>query len=103
MRLLVVGGSGFLGGFVLREASRRGHETVALARSPAAAQAVAGLGAQPVTGNLDDAAELDRVFAAARCDTLLNLASLGFGHAPAIIAAAGETGISRAVSYPPRR
>ena len=97
MRLLVIGGSGFLGGFVLREASRRGHETVALARSPAAAQAVAGLGAQPVTGNLDDAAELDRVFAAARCDTLLNLASLGFGHAPAIIAAAGETGISRAV------
>jgi uncharacterized protein YbjT (DUF2867 family) len=97
MRLLVVGGSGFLGRFVLREASRRGHETVALARSPAAARAVAGLGAQPVTGNLDDAAELGRVFASARCDTLLNLASLGFGHAPAIIAAAGETGISRAV------
>jgi uncharacterized protein YbjT (DUF2867 family) len=97
MRLLVIGGSGFLGGFVLGEASRRGHETVALARSPAAAQAVAGRGAQPVTGNLDDAAELDRVFAAAHCDTLVNLASLGFGHAPAIIAAASEAGISRGV------
>ena len=97
MRLLGIGGSGFLGGFVLGEAARRGHETVALARSPAAAQAVAGRGAQPVTGNLDDAAELDRVFAAAHCDTLVNLASLGFGHAPAIIAAASEAGISRGV------
>jgi uncharacterized protein YbjT (DUF2867 family) len=28
MRLLVTGGSGFLGGYVLREAARRGHETV---------------------------------------------------------------------------
>ena len=34
MRLLVVGGSGFLGGYVLREAARRGHQVVALARSP---------------------------------------------------------------------
>jgi uncharacterized protein YbjT (DUF2867 family) len=97
MRLLVTGGSGFLGGYVLREASRRGHETVALARGPAAARTVADRGARPVTGNLDDAAHLDRVFAAACCDTLVNLASLGFGHAPAVVAAASEAGISRAV------
>ena len=37
------------------------------------------------------------VFAAARCDALVNLASLGFGHAPAIIAAAEQAGIGRAV------
>src|ERR1035438_1284922 len=103
MRLLVTGGSGFLGGYVLREASRRGHETVALARSPAAARAVADRGAQPVAGNLDDtgnpgdAAQLDRVFAASHCEVLVNLASLGFGHAPAIVAAASEAGIGRAV------
>jgi uncharacterized protein YbjT (DUF2867 family) len=103
MRLLVTGGSGFLGGYVLREAARRGHETVALARSPAAARAVADRGAQPVAGNLDDtgtpgdAAPLDRVFAAARCEVLVNLASLGFGHAPAVVAAASEAGIGRAV------
>ena len=35
MRLLVTGGSGFLGGYVLDEAARRGHEAVALARSEA--------------------------------------------------------------------
>jgi uncharacterized protein YbjT (DUF2867 family) len=97
MRLLITGGSGFLGGYVLREASRRGHETVALARNPAAALAVADLGAQPVTGNLDDAVQLSRLFAAARCEALVNLASLGFGHAPAIVAAASEAGIGRAV------
>ena len=55
MRLLVTGGSGFLGGYVLREAARRGHETVALARSLAAARTVADRGAQPVPGDLDDA------------------------------------------------
>ena len=97
MRLLVTGGSGFLGGYVLREATRRGHETVALARSPAAARVVAGCGAQPVTGNLDEASQLCDVFAAARCDALVNLASLGFGHAPAIITATRQADIGRAV------
>jgi len=97
MRLLVTGGSGFLGGYVLREAARRGHETVGLARSTAAARAVAGRGAQPVTGDLDAAAELAGVFAAARCDALVNLASLGFGHGPAIVAAARQAGMRRAI------
>jgi uncharacterized protein YbjT (DUF2867 family) len=97
MRLLVTGGSGFLGRYVLREASRRGHETVALSRSPAAAQTVAGWGAQPVAGDLDDVGHLYRVFATAHCEALVNLASLGFGHAPAVVAAASEAGIGRAV------
>src|ERR1700684_2015216 len=52
MRLLVTGGGGFLGGFVLREAVRRGHEVTALARSPAAAGKVRALGARPVSGDL---------------------------------------------------
>lgn len=97
MRLLVTGGSGFLGGYVLREAARRGHETVGLARSAAAARAVAGRGAQPITGDLDAAGELAGVFTAASCDALVNLASLGFGHGPAIVAAARQAGIRRAI------
>jgi uncharacterized protein YbjT (DUF2867 family) len=97
MRLLITGGSGFLGGYVLREAARRGHEAVALARSPVAARVVAGHGAQPLAGNLDEAGELPDVFAAAHCDALVNLASLGFGHAPAIITAARQAGLGRAV------
>ena len=100
LRLIVTGGSGFLGGYVLREAARRGHQTVALARSEAAAAAVTALGARPVTGDLDDAPRLAGAFTAAGgdgCDVLVNLASLGFGHAPAIIAAAERAGIKRAV------
>ena len=56
MRLLVTGGSGFLGGYVLAEAARRGHECVALARSSEAARQVAARGATPLDGDLDDGA-----------------------------------------------
>jgi uncharacterized protein YbjT (DUF2867 family) len=97
MRLLVVGGSGFLGGYVLREAARQGHQVLALARSPAAANAVEGNGSHPLAGDLDDARRLDEAFSAARCEALVCLASLGHGHGPGIVAAAEEAGISRAV------
>ncbi len=62
MRLLVTGGSGFLGGYVLDKAQRRGHDVVALARSDTAAAAVASHGAQPLTGDFDDPAALPEVF-----------------------------------------
>jgi uncharacterized protein YbjT (DUF2867 family) len=97
MRLLVTGGSGFLGGYVLAEAARRGHSCVALARSPAAARAVAALGAAPLTGDLDDGAALAAVFARAGGDALVNLASLGFGHARGIVRAAVLAGLGRSV------
>jgi uncharacterized protein YbjT (DUF2867 family) len=97
MKLLVTGGSGFLGGYVLEEAARRGHEVVALARSEAAAAAVAKRDAQPLIGDLDDRGRLLDVFSASQCTSLLNIASLGFGHAPAIVAAARAAGIDRAV------
>jgi uncharacterized protein YbjT (DUF2867 family) len=97
MRLLVAGGSGFLGGYVLREAASRGYETIALARSAAAARSVTVNGAQAIAGDLDQGRELDEVFTAARADALLCLASLGRGHGPGIVAAAEEAGITRAV------
>jgi uncharacterized protein YbjT (DUF2867 family) len=97
MRLLVTGGSGFLGRYVLAAATRDGHQCVALARSAAAASVVAGLGAVPLTGDLDDAPVLGPLFAAAHCDALVNLASLGFGYAPAIVEAAVSAGLDRAV------
>jgi uncharacterized protein YbjT (DUF2867 family) len=97
MRLLVTGGSGFLGRHVLAGATRRGHSCVALARSPAAAEAVAGCGATPLAGDLDDGASLAAAFAGAGCEALVNLASLGFGHGPGIVAAAVGAGLDRAV------
>jgi nucleoside-diphosphate-sugar epimerase len=97
VRLLVTGGSGFLGRFVLAEAAVRGHYGVALVRSHAAAQAVTSCGAEPLAGDLDDAAGLGPAFARAKCDALVNLASLGFGHAPTIVEAAVGAGLDRAV------
>jgi uncharacterized protein YbjT (DUF2867 family) len=97
MKLLVTGGSGFLGGYVLREAARRGHPAIALARSQTAADAVTALGARPVTGDLNDTRSLVDAFTTAGCDVLISLASLGFGHASAIIAAAEGAGLTRAV------
>jgi uncharacterized protein YbjT (DUF2867 family) len=97
MRLLVTGGSGFLGGYVLDEARRRGHQVVALARSDKAAGAVTERGAEPLRGDLDDPSALLGVFSSARCTSLLNIASLGFGNAPAIVAAAQAAGIDRAI------
>ncbi len=97
MRLLITGGSGFLGGYVIEEARRRGHDVVALARSDTAALAVGRCGAEPLSGDLDDPAGLPDVFSSAHCSSLLNIASLGFGHAPAIVAAARSAGLDRAV------
>jgi uncharacterized protein YbjT (DUF2867 family) len=97
VRLLVTGGSGFLGEYVLRAAVARGHEVTALARSTAAAAKVGWLGAQPVRGDLSRPGSLPGAFEAGRCEALLNLASLGFGHAPDIVAATSAAGIPRAV------
>jgi uncharacterized protein YbjT (DUF2867 family) len=97
---MVTGGSGFLGGFVLREAARRGYEVAALTRSPAAAAAVRALGARPVGGDLAArgpaaATALAEAFTAG--DVLVNLASLGFGDAPAIVTAAERAQVRGAV------
>jgi uncharacterized protein YbjT (DUF2867 family) len=95
--VLVTGGSGFLGEYVLREAVSRGYQVTALARSEQAASQVIALGAAPIRGDLGSRASLAEAFGRDRYDVLLNLASLGFGHAPAIVAATAAAGIGRAV------
>lgn len=93
----MTGGSGFLGGHVIPRLLQAGHDVTALARSPVAAERVATLGAEPIGGDLDDPASIDAVFCGCGAEGLVNLASLGFGHAPAIVSAAEEAGMERAV------
>jgi nucleoside-diphosphate-sugar epimerase len=50
----VTGGSGFVGGALIRRLARDGWDVRALARSERAAQAVADAGAEPVRGDLGD-------------------------------------------------
>ena len=97
MRVHVTGGSGFLGSSVIPGLVTAGHQPTALARSAAAAERVAALGAAPISGDLDDPASVDEAFAESAAEALVNLASLGSGYAPTIVAAAEEAGMKRAV------
>ncbi len=54
----VTGGSGFIGGKLVQRLAAEGHAVRALARSDAAAEKVAALGAEPVRGDLADPAAL---------------------------------------------
>jgi nucleoside-diphosphate-sugar epimerase len=52
VRVLALGGTGFIGTAVLREIIRRGHDVVALARSERSAQKAGELGATPIAGDI---------------------------------------------------
>ena len=52
MRVLVLGGTGSIGAPVVRALVGRGHDVVALARSDRSAARAAGLGANPVAGDI---------------------------------------------------
>jgi len=58
MRILVTGGTGFLGKRLIALLARDGHELLALTRSQASHDGLRALGAEPVVGDLDDPAPL---------------------------------------------
>lgn len=96
-RLLVIGGSGFTGGFVLHEMTSRGLDVVAMARSEQAAAKLRTKGVDVVMGDLDVTSSLERAMRQAKADRLVNLASLGFGHAPSLVATAERVGFDHCV------
>ena len=58
MKILVSGGSGFLGSRLIPQLVKDGHEVFALARSTASDEKVKALGATPVRGDLENAERL---------------------------------------------
>ncbi len=97
MKVFVTGASGFLGKRVLPLLVQHTHQVSALTRSTAAARIVSNLGAIPLHGDLNDPASVIAAFETSDANVLVNLASLGFGHADTIITAAEAANIERAV------
>ena len=72
MRIFVTGGSGWIGSALVPDLVGAGHHVLGLARSDAAAQAVADMGAEVLRGDLND---IDALRAGARhSDGLIHLA-----------------------------
>lgn len=72
MRVLVTGGTGFIGGAVVRELAGRGHSVRVLCRPASAADRAAHVGAEVVRGDLLDAGAVRAALAG--CDAVVHAA-----------------------------
>jgi dihydroflavonol-4-reductase len=74
MRVFVTGGTGFIGGHVVRMLRKRGDEVEALVRDPGKADDLEALGARLVQGDLSDRAALARAMRG--CDAVIHGAAV---------------------------
>ena len=86
MRILVTGASGWIGSASVTQLIAAGHHVLGLARTDEAAAKVAALGAEAVSGSLDDLAGLRAT--AARAEGVVHL---GYNHDFSKMAAAAQT------------
>jgi dihydroflavonol-4-reductase len=74
VRVFVTGGTGFIGGTVVRQLRERGDEVVCLVRNPDKAVKVTALGAETVSGDLGDTEALRAGMEG--CDALVHAAAM---------------------------
>lgn len=74
MKIFVTGGTGFIGGEVVRQLRGRGEEVVCLVRSPGKATKLSELGCELVSGDLGDEAALRKGMEG--CDAAIHAAAM---------------------------
>jgi len=95
MKIFVTGATGFTGSRVVPLLLKNGYEVRCLYRVSSNRSSLAGLNIEWAVGDVSDLQSLTSAMQGA--DALVNIASLGFGHADSIISAAKNAGIQRAV------
>jgi len=95
MKIFITGATGFTGSRVVPLLLKNGFEVRCLYRASSDRSPLNGLNVEWVLGNVSDSASLTSAMQGV--DALVNIASLGFGHADSIIRAAKDAGIQRAV------
>lgn len=93
--ILLTGATGFLGEYVLEELVKRGHEVTCFVRETSNLEKIKKLKVPYVYGELEDYSSIYN--ALKDKEVLINIASLGFGHAPNIVRACHETNNKRAI------
>jgi nucleoside-diphosphate-sugar epimerase len=93
--ILLTGATGFLGGFVLKELVEKGYEVTCLVRKTSNIDMMKKLNINYVYGELDDYKSICEALKGK--EALINIASLGFGHAPNIVNACEEMNVKRAI------
>jgi dihydroflavonol-4-reductase len=74
VKVFVTGGTGFIGGAVMRQLRGRGDEVVCLVRSPAKASAAVELGCETVAGDLSDVEAIRKGMEG--CDAVIHAAAI---------------------------
>jgi nucleoside-diphosphate-sugar epimerase len=94
--LLVTGATGFLGRAVIDQLTRRGYKRIrCFVRPTSNVERLGTMGCTFHRGDLEDQKSLEH--ALQDVDGLLNLASLGFGHAPNIVSACENMKVDRCI------
>ena len=95
MKIFITGATGFTGSRVVPLLLKNGFDVRCLHRASSDRSLLSGLDIEWVLGDVSDAESLTSAMQG--MDVLVNIASLGFGHADSIIRVAKDAGIQRAV------